>query len=137
MASGLRARMPKIVHRDLKPDNVMVIRDDTVPGGSGSKSWTFASWRRNISKEGAEAVKTRDGVALARPNTWHLSSGFGASKVDSKADVYSLGVVLTKRLPGRPDFHRAKARGCAHFTFTRRRRHFAEKSPDTPKELVS
>jgi len=42
VTSGLRAaHAKKIVHRDLKPDNVMVIRDDTVPGGQRVKILDF------------------------------------------------------------------------------------------------
>ena len=42
VASGLRAaHAKKIVHRDLKPDNVMVMRDDTVPGGQRVQNLDF------------------------------------------------------------------------------------------------
>jgi serine/threonine protein kinase len=140
VASGLRAaHARKIVHRDLKPDNVMVVRDDTLSGGQRVKILDFglAKLAADLQQEGAEAVRTRDGVALGTPEYMAPEQWLGASKVDGKADVYSLGVVLYEVLTGQPPFPSSEGDRL-------RQRHLyspppplGEKVPDAPKELVA
>jgi serine/threonine protein kinase len=54
--------------------------------------------------EGAQPVSTRDGVALGTPEYMSPEQWLGAARVDGKADVYSLGVVLYETLCGAPPF---------------------------------
>jgi len=107
IATGLSAaHRKKIVHRDLKPDNIMILRDDTIPGGQRVKILDFglAKLQAEHQWEGAQPVSTRDGVALGTPEYMAPEQWLGAARVDGKADVYSLGVVLYETLCGHPPF---------------------------------
>jgi serine/threonine-protein kinase len=107
IATGLsQAHRKKIVHRDLKPDNIMLLRDDTIPGGQRVKILDFglAKLQAEHQNEGAQPVSTRDGVALGTPEYMAPEQWLGAARVDGKADVYSLGVVLYETLSGTPPF---------------------------------
>ena len=107
IATGLSAaHRKKIIHRDLKPDNIMILRDDTVPGGQRVKILDFglAKLQAEHQQEGAQPVSTRDGVALGTPEYMAPEQWLGAARVDGKADVYSLGVVLFETLSGTAPF---------------------------------
>ncbi len=107
IATGLSAaHRKKIIHRDLKPDNIMLLRDDTVPGGQRVKILDFglAKLQAEHQEEGAQPVSTRDGVALGTPEYMAPEQWLGAARVDGKADVYSLGVVLFETLSGTAPF---------------------------------
>jgi serine/threonine protein kinase len=107
IATGLSAaHKKKIIHRDLKPDNIMLLRDDTVPGGQRVKILDFglAKLQAEHQQEGAQPVSTRDGVALGTPEYMAPEQWLGAARVDGKADVYSLGVVLFETLSGTAPF---------------------------------
>ncbi len=107
IATGVSAaHRKKIVHRDLKPDNIMLLRDDTIPGGQRVKIFDFglAKLQAEHQYEGAQPVRTRDGVALGTPEYMAPQQWEGAATVDGKADVYSLGVVLYETLCGTPPF---------------------------------
>lgn len=107
IATGLSAaHRKKIVHRDLKPDNIMILRDDTIPGGQRVKILDFglAKLQAEHQYEGAQPVSTRDGVALGTPEYMAPEQWLGAARVDGKADVYSLGVVLYETICTKPPF---------------------------------
>ena len=65
------------------------------------------------------------------PEQW-----LGASKVDGKADVYSLGVVLYETIAGTPPFPSSEGSRLRSLHLYTPPPSLAEKSPDTPKELV-
>ena len=107
VASGMSAaHAKKIIHRDMKPDNVMVVRDDAMPGGQRVKILDFGLAKLAVEHQraGAQAVSTRDGVALGTPEYMAPEQWLGAARVDGKADVYSLGVVLYETVAGVPPF---------------------------------
>lgn len=93
IAEGLRcAHAAGLVHRDIKPSNVMVSRS----GVAKVVDWGL--------------VKVQDGRALTEPHTLLGTRDYMApeqtrdARVDSRADLYSLGCVLYEMLAGRPPF---------------------------------
>jgi eukaryotic-like serine/threonine-protein kinase len=91
-----------IVHRDLKPENLYMIRDPGAPGGERLKILDFG-----IAKLGDDApdrIRTRTGAVLGTPVYMSPEQCDGASTVDYRADIYSLGCVVFHLIAGRPPF---------------------------------
>jgi serine/threonine-protein kinase len=86
-----------IVHRDLKPDNLyLTARAD---GGHIIKVLDFG-----ISKADVTGIATRTGDILGSPAYMAPEQMRSTKDVDSRADVWSLGVVLYQLLVGRLPF---------------------------------
>ncbi len=89
-----------VVHRDLKPDNLYVVKDAEVPGGERVKILDFG-----IAKLHSRAKElTQNNVAMGTPPYMAPEQCMGAARVDSRADLYSLGVLLFQMLCGRLPF---------------------------------
>jgi serine/threonine-protein kinase len=94
-----------VVHRDLKPENVVLVPDSDPPSGLRVKVLDFG-----IAKLAAgtllagPANMTRAGQIMGTPAFMSPEQCHGASEVDERADVYSLGCILYFMLTGRPPF---------------------------------
>ena len=82
-----------IIHRDVKPSNILLARED----------WALLS-DFGIAKvlEGPQQF-TMTGASVGTPEYMAPEQGQGL-KVDARADIYALGVVLYEMLTGRPPF---------------------------------
>jgi serine/threonine protein kinase len=106
IASALDAAHAKgIVHRDLKPDNVMVIADPEAAGGERAKILDFgiAKLAESTTGPGGNGA-TRTGVVMGTPYYMSPEQCRGSGKIDSKADVYSLGAMLYQLTTGKLPF---------------------------------
>jgi serine/threonine protein kinase len=92
-----------IVHRDLKPENLMLVADPDVPGGERIKILDFGIAKVRNNDASSQGV-TRIGTGMGTPGYVAPEQIYGASSVDSRADVYSLGVVLYELLSGSRPF---------------------------------
>jgi len=94
-----------IVHRDLKPENVFLWAGD--PGaaapGVAVKVLDFGIAKLLSFEARAERI-TRDGVMLGTPRYTSPEQFFGASEVDQRTDVYSLGCIVFEMICGAPPF---------------------------------
>ncbi|MBI4700747.1 MAG: serine/threonine protein kinase, partial [Deltaproteobacteria bacterium] len=87
-----------IVHRDLKPDNVMLTLDSK--GQTLVKILDFGIAKLKASGEAYRGL-TRPGVVMGTPEYMAPEQAFSADKVDARADIFSLGVMLFEMLAGR------------------------------------
>ena len=94
------AHRAKIVHRDLKPDNVMLIRRGRERDFVKVLDFGIA---KQVDRE-ADGPRTRVGAVIGTPKYMSPEQCQGRGDIDSRADIYSLGIVLYQMLTGEVPF---------------------------------
>ena len=84
-----------VVHRDIKPENILLESGHAIVADFGIA--------RAITAAGGEKL-TETGIAVGTPAYMSPEQGTGASHLDGRSDVYSLGCVLYEMLAGAPPF---------------------------------
>jgi serine/threonine protein kinase len=100
-----------IIHRDLKPENVFLVRDREIASGERVKLLDFGIAKLSDAVVGTAPTTagTMGTPAYMAPEQWSDSS-----RVDWRADVYSLGCIVYKMAAGRPPFESSSiAEACA------------------------
>ena len=101
IAQGLaQAQKLNIVHRDIKPDNIMI-----------TSTKTAKLCDLGLAKQiDVDPQLTAHGAAVGTP--WYISpeQAKGIRKIDTRADLYSLGATLFHMVCGGPPIHRADRR---------------------------
>jgi len=115
-----------LTHRDIKPDNIMITPDDRV------KILDFGLVKDEAS---LSTILTQTGRSLGTPAYMSPEQFKGVKDIDSRSDLYSLGVVLYEMTTGTPPFQ-----GPSSHAFSRQ--HIEEiperafrKNPDIPRNL--
>jgi len=95
-----------VVHRDLKPSNVVVgeFGEVMVIDWGLGKRVGEPDADSDAGGEDGPGSKTRTGALLGTPMYMAPEQARGASAVDQRADVYSLGAILYHLIAGRPPF---------------------------------
>jgi len=97
VATGMAvAHQSGIIHRDLKPANVLV--DD-------SQLVKIVDFGVAAAQHQGDTQLTKTGYVIGSPKYMAPEQILG-KKVDERADVYSLGVILYEMLTGEPPYHR-------------------------------
>jgi eukaryotic-like serine/threonine-protein kinase len=87
-----------LVHRDLKPENVFVVQDD-----DGHELLKLVDFGIVKLLSAGEAKLTRAGQVFGTPRYMSPEQVSGG-KIDARADLYTLGVVMFEMLAGAPPF---------------------------------
>ena len=100
------AHQKGILHRDLKPSNVLVAREDGRP-----RPWVIDfGVARALEREGSSEPTRLDGGVVGTPDYMSPEqAGVGGVDVDTRADVWSLGVLLHELVVGRRPYGGAGA----------------------------
>jgi len=122
-AAGLdEAHRKGVVHRDLKPSNIMI-----VPHAGGAELVKVLDF--GIAKSADSGGLTRDGAMLGTPQYMAPEQVQGV-KVDTRADVYALGLVAYELLSGRPAFSSETPIGYVHLHLNTEPLTFAQVAPE-------
>jgi serine/threonine-protein kinase len=119
-----------LVHRDLKPSNVMLAVDER---GLIPKVTDFGL-AKSIGKKNLAA--TRTGATMGTPQYMAPEQIRDASRVDRRADLYSLGAILFELLAGRPAYRGADIVQLFSDVAAGNRPSLGEVRPDIPGYLI-
>ena len=101
VASGLAAiHKQKLVHRDIKPSNIMVSVEED---GSVTAKIIDLGLAKPVTDAPADAVISTSGAFAGTPE-FASPEQFAGVGVDTRSDLYSLGVVLWEMLTGQAPF---------------------------------
>jgi len=97
-----RAHEAGIVHRDLKPENVFLVKneDDEI-----AKVLDFGVAKVEQAALGPEGTRTRTGSILGTPYYMSPEQAQGNKTVDSRSDLWALGVIAFECLTGKRPFY--------------------------------
>ncbi|MEZ6036955.1 MAG: protein kinase [Planctomycetota bacterium] len=97
-----------VLHRDLKPSNVMVVHDEQQPI---PKLIDFGIAKALEGQLGDEPIHTLDGMLLGTPEYMSPEQIAGDGRaVDTRSDVYALGVMLYELVAGERPFDSERLR---------------------------
>jgi len=100
------AHQKGVIHRDIKPSNVLVARRDGVPS---LKLIDFGIVKATATTPDELTLMTREGMVLGtRGYMSPEQAGAIQAEVDTRSDIYSLGVLLYELLSGEMPFDRAR-----------------------------
>ncbi len=120
-----------IIHRDLKPSNVLVATED---GRPVAKVIDFGVAKAVSQKPTEKAFFTQERQLIGTLEYMSPEQAGGEADIDTRSDVYSLGVLLYELLTGATPFDARRLRSAA---FAEMQRIIREDDPPAPSTKVS
>ena len=91
-----------VVHRDLKSDNIML--EEVSEGSDWAKVLDFGIAKIQESEGGTDPALTAPNLIIGTPQYMSPEQCSQASQIDSRSDIYSLGIILYEMLAGHVPF---------------------------------
>ncbi|MFO0856202.1 MAG: serine/threonine-protein kinase [Phycisphaerales bacterium] len=117
-----------IIHRDIKPSNVLVSTQD---GRPHTKVIDFGIAKATQSKLTEKTLFTEHKALIGTPEYMSPEQAEGSLDIDTRTDVYSLGVLLYELLTGSTPFNGAELRSAAYAEIQRIIREVEPPKPST------
>ncbi|MFO0829532.1 MAG: serine/threonine-protein kinase [Phycisphaerales bacterium] len=127
-AAVQHAHTKGIIHRDIKPSNVLVFMQDDRPH---VKVIDFGIAKAIDTKLTDRTVFTEHRVLIGTPEYMSPEQAEGSLDIDTRTDVYSLGVLLYELLTGSTPFDDSNLRGASHGDVQRIIREIEPPKPST------
>ncbi|HXD49283.1 MAG TPA: protein kinase [Gemmatimonadaceae bacterium] len=119
-----------IVHRDLKPDNIMIARHHDGTDWVKVVDFGIAKTVQGSGESGAGSqTVTTAGVSLGTPE-YMSPEQLAGERLDSRTDLYSLGLVLFNMLTGDLPYPRVTSKDTLVRRLTSKPRQLADVAPD-------
>lgn len=90
-----------IVHRDIKPENVMVLKNDANENVIKILDFGVAKLKMDLPTDSGSTVK---GTSIGTPHYMSPEQAAGEGDLDTRADIYSVGIMLYEMLTGEVPF---------------------------------
>ncbi|MBS0197192.1 MAG: serine/threonine protein kinase [Planctomycetes bacterium] len=117
-----------IIHRDIKPSNILVSTQD---GRPHAKVIDFGIAKATASKLTEKTLFTEHQAFIGTPEYMSPEQAEGNLDIDTRTDVYSLGVLLYELLTGTTPFSGKELRSAAHAEIQRIIREVEPPKPST------
>jgi len=125
------AHQKGVIHRDIKPSNILITLRDGVPV---PKIIDFGIAKATTGRLSERTVYTGAEQVIGTPAYMSPEQVLGSGvDVDTRSDIYSLGVVLYELLTSRPPFDNAEL---LHLGMDEMRRILREREPLRPSAMV-
>ncbi len=127
-AAVQHAHTKSIIHRDIKPSNILVSTQD---GRPHAKVIDFGIAKATASKLTEKTLFTEHRALIGTPEYMSPEQAEGSLDVDTRTDVYSLGVLLYELLTGTTPFSSKELRSAAYGEIQRIIREVEPPKPST------
>jgi eukaryotic-like serine/threonine-protein kinase len=123
------AHQKGVIHRDIKPSNVLVRLHDGAPE---PKVIDFGIAKATAGSPSEDATFTVAGQFVGTPAYMSPEQAAGGVDIDTRSDIYSLGVLLYELVAGRPPF---EAKRLTQAGIDETRRILREEDPPAPSTV--